>query len=87
MPYQLQRWPLAVELELRTELFIELATELRRLLDDTTLDGAEELATPEQTLPVICGTSAMPPFLLIWNPKATLWPGKILAFQPRLDAV
>lgn len=77
VPYQLHCWPLTTELEFaELELSIaldkELAAELRRLLEAVTLDGAEELVTPEHTAPVTVGTSATPPFLFTWKPKATL---------------
>jgi hypothetical protein len=85
VPYQLHCWPLTTEL--RALLETELLGTVLGALDEITLERAAELVTPEQTLPVTCGTSALPPFLLTWTPKATLWPGWILPFQPRLDAV
>jgi hypothetical protein len=52
-------------------------------------DGAtdEEAEPPEQAAPLTVGRSSAPPFLFNWKPKLTLWPGGIVAFQPRLVAV
>lgn len=52
--------------------------------DDT---GPEDEVLPEQTLPLMVGISAEPPFLLIWKPKVAVWPGGRLPFQFRLVAV
>jgi len=62
--------------------------------DDELLRGTEEDETgpdddvlPEQTLPLIAGISAEPPFLFTWKPKLAVWPGCKLPFQLRFDAV
>ena len=64
MPYQLHCWPpLLGTLELLAT-GVELMLE-REELTTGTLDGADELATtvPEQILPVMVGTSVVPPRL------------------------
>lgn len=56
--------------------------------DERTDDGVEEVVLPPQTAPLIVGISAdCALFLLTWIPKATVWPGWIVPFQPRLVAV
>ena len=93
MPYQLHCWPLTVELGALLEILLDdrgtlLDDSITELTEDLLLETpTEELATREQTAPVTTGTSPAPPFLLTWNPNETLWPGWILPFQLRLDAV
>lgn len=68
----------ATELEVFTELLVEVATEVA-----TELVVATELlvVTVEQTAPVMAGTSAAEPFLSPCTPKLTDWPGWMVLFQ------
>jgi hypothetical protein len=56
--------------------------------EEDTDEGTEDAAEPpEQTEPFTVGRSSAPPFLFNWKPKLTVWPGGIVAFQPKLVAV
>jgi len=75
--------------ELDTEERIELeATELETTEEERTEladELTEEVAEP-QTAPVTCGTSAVAPVLLPWNPISTVWLGAMVPFQLRFVA-
>jgi hypothetical protein len=85
----------ATELDVFTELLVEVATEVAtelevftELLVATELEVFTELlvVTVEQTAPVIAGTSAAEPFLSPCTPKLTDWPGWMVLFQSRAVA-
>lgn len=94
MPYQLHCWVQdcneldELETVIDEEELLGTDDEEELLLgteDDDT--GPEDEVLPEQTLPLMVGISAEPPFLFIWKPKLTVWPGDKLPFQFRFDAV
>jgi hypothetical protein len=80
------------------DVFTELLVEVARLVevtaddelrDDEVLEGAtlEDVdTTPPQIAPVTAGVSTAP-LVLTCIPKATVWPGWIAPFQPRLVAL
>jgi hypothetical protein len=94
VPYQLHCCKHAIaELDDRID---ELTTDEDDGLDDEdtgTDEGVDEGAdeevggVPEHTVPLTVGLSSAPPFLFNWKPKLTVWPGGIVAFQPKLVAV
>jgi|SRR5690554_88033 len=86
--------PGVLEDELDKELANELDDELTDELDEETgkdeleeLAGADEVDPPPQTLPVIVGRSALPPFFSPCKPKLTDCPGAILPFHAIFVAV